>query len=433
MVWKSENPPMDQASAVVGQLNVPAPSIPPSYPGMRLRLGDTQNKSRVETQIKQLITLEYNGENVTQYQCIHVPPSASVKKYKMPPKNIPPNTILSLEALAIPSSYPAVQAFCCRTCYSREAKRKPEVYKESLPQNLSPIDFACSEYLEFSSGTAIIPFRIICYSRHHSEKEGFNVRLILRNNQGDVVAAVQTTPIMITDDRKAVKRSIAAARANSPARKRNLDCVEGAEEVAMPRPTRPRTDAYVSTALDYPGAGPSSNPYKPDSQPALYSQPSPLHPSLAYAGGQLASLEGVFPNKGPTKGGIQIAVTGMQLTPNSTVCFGGIPAVDIAYRCDRLIICELPRALSPGAVPVSLGGAPTDPKVPFPSFTYEREDYTMISTALAVMALRETGKWEDPIDVANRVLASSPSQKKVMRDDKYNLNSSPVRGAANGH
>jgi hypothetical protein len=83
------------------------------------------------------------------------------------------SAILRLEALVIPSSYPAVQAFCCRTCYSREAKRKPEAYPESLPHNLSPIDFACSEYLEFSNGTAIIPFRIICYSRHHSEKEGF--------------------------------------------------------------------------------------------------------------------------------------------------------------------------------------------------------------------------------------------------------------------
>lgn len=56
---------------------------------MRLLLGDTQRKSRVETQIKQLITLEFNGERVTQYHYIHVPQSASVKRYKMPPKNVP--------------------------------------------------------------------------------------------------------------------------------------------------------------------------------------------------------------------------------------------------------------------------------------------------------------------------------------------------------
>ena len=109
--WKSENINMviDQPSTsptLAGQqLNVPAPSLPTGYPGyahstppfslpshllarMRLLLGDTQRKSRVETQIKQLITLEFNGERVTQYQYIHVTQSASVKRYKMPPKNV---------------------------------------------------------------------------------------------------------------------------------------------------------------------------------------------------------------------------------------------------------------------------------------------------------------------------------------------------------
>jgi len=391
---------------------------------MRLHLGDTQRKSRVETQVKQLITLEFNGERVTQYHYIHVPQSASVKKYKMPPKNVPPNAILRLDALAIPSSYPAVQAFCCRTCYAREAKRKPEAYPESLPQNLSPIDFACSEYLEFSSGTAIVPFRIICYSRHHSEKEGFNVRLILRNQQGDVVAAVQTPAIMITDDRKAVKRSIAAAEASGTVlglpvdRKRTLDSTEVADDVVMPRHTRPRTSNGISTTLEYPGTGASSNPYKPGKlQPSLYTQPNSLHPSLVYAAAQLAYLDGVFPSKGPLKGGIHIAVTGVQLTPNSTVSFGGVPVIDLVFRCDRLLICVLPRAPSPGAVPVSLGGAPTDPKVSFPTFTYENEgnDSGMISTALTVLSYRETGKWESPVDVANRVLASNTSEKKSLQ------------------
>lgn len=185
---------------------------------------------------------------------------------------------------------------------------------------------------------------------------------------------------MITDDRKAVKRSIAAAEANGVAhglpvdRKRTLDCVEDSDDVVMPRHTRPRTSNYGTTTRDFPGAGPSSNPYKPGkSQPTLYTQPSSRHPSLAHAATQLASLDGVFPNKGPTKGGIQVAVTGIQLTPNSTVSFGGIPVVDLVYKCDRLVICTLPRAPSPGSVPVSLGGAPTDPNVPFPSFTYESD------------------------------------------------------------
>lgn len=211
------------------------------------------------------------------------------------------------------------------------------------------------------------------------DQSSSSVRLILRDQQG-VVAAVQTPPIMITDDRKAVKRSIAAAEANGVAlglpvdRKRTLDCVEESDDVAMPRHTRPRTSNYVSstTTRDYSGAGPSSNPYKPG-KPTLYTQPNSLHPSLAHAAAQLACVDGVFPNRGPATGGIQVAITGVQLTPNSTVSFGGIPVVDLTYKCDRLIICVLPRALSPGPVPVSLGGAPTDSNVPFPSFTYESE------------------------------------------------------------
>jgi len=181
---------------------------------------------------------------------------------------------------------------------------------------------------------------------------------------------------MITDDRKAVKRSIAAAEANGVTlglpvdRKRSLDCVEDSDDVIMPKHTRPRTSNYVPTSREDTGAGPS-NPYKPGKpQPTLYTQPSSLHPSLVHAA---ASLDGVFPSKGPTKGGIQVAVTGVQLTPNSTVSFGGVPVEDIVYKCDRLIICVLPRAPSPGLVPVSLGGAPTDPSVSLPSFTYESE------------------------------------------------------------
>ena len=42
------------------------------------------------------------------------------------------------------------------------------------------------------------------------------------------------------------------------------------------------------------------------------------------------------------------------------------------------------------------------------------------------MAYRETGKWENAIDVANRVLASNSSDKKCFKDKKlvYNQNAS---------
>jgi hypothetical protein len=138
------------------------------------------------------------------------------------------------------------------------------------------------------------------------------------------------------------------------------------------------------------------------------------------------------------RGGIQIAVTGVHLTPNSTVSFGGIPVVDLVYKCDRLMICVLPRAPASGAVAVSLGGAPTDPTVQCTTFTYENEgnnDSGMISTALTVMAYRESGKWENAIDVANRVLASNASERNLFKDEKavYDQNASRVRFSPNSH
>ena len=212
--------------------------------------------------------------------------------------------------------------------------------------------------------------------------ESPSVRLILRNQQGDVIAAVQTTPIMITDDRKAVKRSIAAAEANGatlglPAdRKRSSRDLDLEDEI-MPRHIRQRTADYVPPiSRDYPSAGPSSNPYKSGpghSQPGLYTQPGVLHPSLAPTAAQPASIDGVYPNKGPVKGGIQVAVTGVNLTTKTTLLFGGIQVVDQICKCDRLIICVLPVAPSPGSVAVSLAGAPTSPKAQFPTFTYESE------------------------------------------------------------
>ena len=55
---------------------------------MRLLRGNTQRKSRVEIQIKQAISLEFNGERVTQQQNINDIHSAPVKRYKMPPAAI---------------------------------------------------------------------------------------------------------------------------------------------------------------------------------------------------------------------------------------------------------------------------------------------------------------------------------------------------------
>lgn len=58
--------------------------------------------------------------------------------------------------------------------------------------------------------------------------------------------------------------------------------------------------------------------------------------------------------------------------------------------------------------------------------SHSRSRPSRIGTALTVMAYRETGKWENAMDVAGRVLASNSSEKKCFQDKKpvYNQNAS---------
>ncbi|KAF9948115.1 SPT3 Dosage dependent suppressor of Ty-induced promoter mutations-like protein [Mortierella alpina] len=65
--------------------------------------------------------------------------------------------------------------------------------------------FNCTEIAEFNSGELILPTRITCYCRHHSEKQGFCIQFMLRDYANNIVAMGMSPPIMITDDHKASK------------------------------------------------------------------------------------------------------------------------------------------------------------------------------------------------------------------------------------
>jgi hypothetical protein len=66
----------------------------------------------------------------------------------------------------------------------------------------SIIQFNCSEVQDFSSGSVVLPLRITCYCRHHREKVGFHVHLVMMDHSGRIVGAGTSKPIMITDDHK---------------------------------------------------------------------------------------------------------------------------------------------------------------------------------------------------------------------------------------
>lgn len=434
--WKAENFP-SASSTLAGQpLNVPAPSLPNSYPGSAYPFPSLRNSPLIHSpgcvsflvipstnhvsRLRSSSSLPWNSmetalQNIIIFMFLSLPRSKSTKRHRRTshvshndcqPARHPTS---SNHPQRVPSSFWRRLLFPPRTLTSRPSAVEHAIQErqsaslrpiqKTSRRTSAPLTLRAASISSSAQGPPSFlsaSFAILATTARkrvssmsiegsiptRSLRVSSSVRLILRNQQREVVAAIQTPPIMITDDRKAVKRIIAAAEANGtvlglPAdRKRTLDSIEDSDDIVVPRHTRPRTLDYVPTTREYPGAGPlpSSNPYKPGKQLNLYTQPGSLHPSLAHAAAHLASLHGVFPNKGPTKGGIQIAITGVQLTPNSTVSFGGIPVVDLTYKCDHLLICVLPRAPSPGPVPVSLGGAQTDPKAPFPTFTYESEE-----------------------------------------------------------
>jgi hypothetical protein len=66
----------------------------------------------------------------------------------------------------------------------------------------SIIQFNCTEVLDFSTGSVVLPLRITCYCRHHREKVGFNVHFVMTDHAERIVGTGTSRPIMITDDHK---------------------------------------------------------------------------------------------------------------------------------------------------------------------------------------------------------------------------------------
>ena len=88
--------------------------------------------------------------------------------------------------------------------YKRKTNKRPTP-SPPLPadENQKIIVFNCPEIMDFSSGTCSLPTRITCYCRHHKEKLGFKIVLVVKDSQGTVIGQCISGNIMITDDHKA--------------------------------------------------------------------------------------------------------------------------------------------------------------------------------------------------------------------------------------
>ncbi|KAF9574934.1 hypothetical protein EC968_004935 [Mortierella alpina] len=194
-------------------------------------------KSRVETQIKLGIQLvNQQNERVGAWTHIKLPEYmvAKEKNKRINAKNVGPEvyealnngTCLNLEASVVCQSDQSKVIQTCTGCVLRErkrAQRKKSLGKKktATPGPITQLDeddpeqialeqrkillFNCTEIAEFNSGELILPTRITCYCRHHSEKQGFCIQFMLRDYANNVVAMGMSPPIMITDDHKASK------------------------------------------------------------------------------------------------------------------------------------------------------------------------------------------------------------------------------------
>lgn len=180
---------------------------------LHIRVIGAPDKSRVETQTRLCIQLVTgSGTKVTDWPYLKLPErllahsrlkraaqhqqqqelhdkqraqplSSSTSKHSSPSQNNDDNVeedALHLDAKVVCASQPDVAVKVCQGCIQRERKRaersKTSEYNrilEEFPEQDRILLFNCGPMVSFSSGDAILPTRIACYCRHHSEKKGF--------------------------------------------------------------------------------------------------------------------------------------------------------------------------------------------------------------------------------------------------------------------
>lgn len=207
-------------------------------------------KSRVETQVRvtvDLATALPSPQDPTKYdrvgswKWLKLPPGTSTKRQsrKQGTTDPDPQDILYLNVGVTCATAPYNTVHCCSSCQTREAKRvakkiaarvKPEpsesdsadeqggkakrAKRPSHEDTSSIVHFNCADYLDFSTGSVVLPLRLTCYCRHHREKLGFNVHFSMVDHTGRTVGIGVSRPIMITDDHKTARNANNTANAN---------------------------------------------------------------------------------------------------------------------------------------------------------------------------------------------------------------------------
>lgn len=201
-----------------------------SFP-YKLSLKDLCPNSRVETQIK----LEISVSPPPPQFLIHIPRDAITKpKFTLADNSIPESIkqhLLYMDLFVIGSETNQLSkqndnkvksCNVCKRCMRRELKRASR-RKAGLLDDSSNWDVTLPKRAILINSKEIVSFpppngnsnerhlellsRIVCYSRHHQEANGFKILIFLKDQNNKIVGKVCSTPILIMDRKKSLKSS----------------------------------------------------------------------------------------------------------------------------------------------------------------------------------------------------------------------------------
>lgn len=416
----------------------------------KLIVQDLPPRSRVETQINlSMFVYPPPAQNL-----VHLPTDTISKpKLQLRQGFEPDADVLMLETVVVCHSDPRNYVNICSGCMNRERKRasrkKVRVPIDEAHWNCDrdrrAIIFNCKEIVEFSQITSEggivgrrldLPMRIACYCRHHGEELGFTAYISLRDSSGRVVAQTKTTPIMITDDHKALAESdMAVARVSSESQPQS--------QSQSPTPD-PQMDVVRTSKKRKSGA--DDTPYSMSSTTSLHkmgsvsetssipdtdlftSVPSSTDFSESYPmlseeeDSSLPSVKRLIPSQGSIRGGMEITLLGQGFHDGLVVKFGDNFASTQCWS-DTTIVAQLPSTEVAGPVIVSFSGIPVkNPQV----FTYiDDTDRQLIELALQVVGLKMNGKLEDAKDIARRLIGGGGVNQVGQVNGVHNVGNIP--------
>lgn len=432
-----------------------------------IQVQDVPAKSRVETQIKVVLSLyPPPTESIA-----HLPADTISKpKLQLRTPFVPIPSALSIDTIVVCDSNPSKHVNICQGCLKRERKRAFRK-KTTLPveeahwrqdKEKRAVIFNCREVVDIGPPVDIdvdgkivqgrqieLPMRMACYCRHHNEKSGFRALFVARDYLGNVVARGSTSTIVITDDHKAAnQKTLGLKRPNTdnddaisptpeddPPRKRKAEPGNSSfashsrnNSRSMPANRSPMFSPNATPSFDFTLHSPTSpqvNNYQRtasfESLNALMSRPmsalaSPRESpyNVHSPARQLADEPGfpdstpiiqrIIPVSGSIRGGIEVTLLGSGFVNGLVTKFGENRSISTHCWNDTTIVAKLPPSRIAGPVVVLFEGfSMADPQV----FSYyDDTDRQLIELALQVVGIKMNGRLEDARDIARRIVGS---------------------------